>query len=266
MRFSNKVVVVTGGGNGIGREVVLEMLHRGAKVAAVDLREESLHELAELADAGEQLATFAVDISNRDAVEALPDQVAEALGEPDILINVAGIIQPFVRIVDLDYDVIDRVIDVNLYGTLHTVKAFLPRLLQRPAAQVVNVSSMGGFLPVPGQGVYGASKAAVSLLTEALYSELLDTPVGVTLVYPGAVGTDITANSGVDRPGAKDSPPEAEASAKQQTLSPQEAARLIVEGVAADKLHVFVGRDSRVMNLLTRTAPRRGTDPRRGCR
>ena len=257
MRFSNKVVVVTGGGNGIGREVVLEMLHRGAKVAAVDLRKDSLNETAELADAGDRLATFAVDITDRDAVDSLPAQVAEALGEPDILINVAGIIQPFVRIVDLDYDVIERVIDVNLYGTLHTVKAFLPRLLQRPAAQVVNVSSMGGFLPVPGQGVYGASKAAVSLLTEALYSELLDTPVGVTLVYPGAVGTDITANSGVDRPGAKDDPPEAEASAKQQTLSPQEAARLIVEGVAADKLHVFVGRDSRVMNLLTRTAPRR---------
>jgi short-subunit dehydrogenase len=90
--------------------------------------------------------------------------------------------------------------DVNLYGTIHTAKAFSPRLLGRPTAQVLNVSSMGGFLPVPGQTVYGASKAAVKLLTEGLYAELLETDVRVTLVFPGAVRTEITANSGVEAP------------------------------------------------------------------
>ncbi|HRD39265.1 MAG TPA: SDR family NAD(P)-dependent oxidoreductase, partial [Bacteroidia bacterium] len=70
-------------------------------------------------------------------------------------------------------------------------KSFLPHLLKRPEAHIVNISSMGGFLPVPGQSIYGATKAAVKLLTEGLRSELLDTNVRVTLIFPGAIGTNI---------------------------------------------------------------------------
>ena len=187
----------------------------------------------------------------------MPERVATALGEADALINVAGIIQPFVRVADLDWDVIERVIDVNLYGTLHTVKAFLPGFLQRPTAHVVNVSSMGGFLPVPGQSVYGASKAAVRLLTEGLYAELLPTGVTVTLVLPGAVGTDITGNSGVDRPGAA---VDGEApDSRFPMTSPAEAGRIIVDGVEKDRLYVFVGKDARVLNLINRLVPKAST-------
>lgn len=255
MRVSGKVVVVVGGGNGIGREVVLELLRRGARVAAVDVREESLARTVELAPAGAQLVTFPVDITDRATVEQLPDQVTTALGDADGLINVAGIIQPFVRVADLDYDLIERVVDVNLYGTLHTVKAFLPRLLDRPVASIANVSSMGGFLPVPGQTVYGASKAAVRLLTEGLYAELVDTTVEVSLIFPGAVATEITGNSGVASPV---SPEEAERS-RFPTTAPDAAARMIVDGIEAARFHVFVGKDARIMNLLNRLAPRRST-------
>jgi short-subunit dehydrogenase len=73
---------------------------------------------------------------------------------------------------ELGYEAIERVMNVNFYGTLYMTKTFLPHLLTRPEAHVVNVSSMGGFLPVPGQVIYGASKAAVKLLTEGLHSEL----------------------------------------------------------------------------------------------
>lgn len=255
MKIAGKVIVVIGGGNGIGREVVLELLRRDARVAAVDLRQDSLDETVRLAGAGDRLATFRVDITDRALVEALPAQVASALGPVDGLVNVAGIIQPFVRLADLDFAAIERVIDVNLYGTLHTVKAFLPHLLERPVAHVANVSSMGGFLPVPGQTVYGASKAAVRLMTEGLYAELLDTNVGVSVVFPGAVRTDITANSGVDSPVAAS---DAEAS-KFPTTAPDDAARTIVDGIEKDRLHIYVGRDSRLMNLLNRLAPRRST-------
>ena len=224
MKLAGKTVVVTGGGNGIGREVVLELLRRGAKVAAIDLREEALAATAELAGAGDRLATIALDITDREAVDALPARVAADLGPADGLVNVAGIIQPFVRIADLDHDTIRRVIDVNLYGTLYTVKAFLPGFLERPVAHVANVSSMGGFLPVPGQSVYGASKAAVRLLTEGLYAELLDTRVAVTLILPGAVRTDITGNSGVEAPGGAAAAEAAERSRFPST-SPAEAGR-----------------------------------------
>lgn len=255
MKVANKVIVVTGGGNGIGRQVVLELLGRGARVAAIDIRRDSLDETVRLADAGDRIATFVVDITDREAVGALPSMVSDALGAVDGLINVAGIIQPFVRLADLDHDAIERVINVNLYGTIHTVKAFLPQLLDRPVGHVANVSSMGGFLPVPGQTIYGATKAAVRLLTEGLYAELRETRVGVSVVFPGAVGTDITTNSGVASPGSAAS----EDGSSFPTTSAEDAATIIVDGIEADRLHIFVGRDSRLMNLLTRLAPRRAT-------
>ena len=254
MNVAGKVIVVTGGGNGIGRQVVLECVRRGARVAAVDISQEGLDGTTELAAAGDRVVTFTVDLTDRAAVDALPQQVAEALGPADGLIHVAGIIQPFVHVVDLDFAAIERVLDVNLYGTLNTVKAFLPVLLERPEAHLANVSSMGGFLPVPGQTIYGASKAAVRLLTEGLYAELLDSSVGVSVVFPGAVSTDITTNSGVDLPGAA-----AQEGSSYPTTSAEDAGRMIVDGIEAGKLHIFVGRDARLMNLANRLAPRRST-------
>jgi len=255
MDFADKVVVVTGGGNGIGQQVVLELIRRGARVAAVDIREESLIETMNLAGAGDRLATFVVDITDRNATKALPERVIAAHGVVDGLINVAGIIQPFVKLNELDYEVIERVIDVNLYGTIHMVKAFLPHLLDRPVAHVANVSSMGGFLPVPGQTIYGASKAAVKLLTEGLYAELLDTNVGVSVIFPGAVATEITSNSGVEIPGNIAN----EAEMRARTTSPEDAARIILDGIEAGDLQIFVGRDSKMMNLFNRVSPKRST-------
>lgn len=255
MKVRDKVIVVTGGGDGIGRRVVLELLSRGARVAAADIREENLRETAGLADAGDRLATFVTDVTDRAGVHALPGKVVDAFGTVDGYVSNAGIIQPFVRLAELDYDAIDRVINVNLYGTIHMAKAFLPLLLDRHVAHLANVSSMGGFLPVPGQTVYGAAKAGVKLLTEGLYAELLETSVGVSVIMPGAVATDITANSGVDI----DVDPETAEAASARTTSPEDAAKIIVDGIEDDRLHIYVGRDSRMMNLANRVAPRRST-------
>lgn len=255
MKVRDKVIVVTGGGNGIGRELVLTLLARQARVTAVDIRGDSLDEIAKIAAAGARLQTAVVDITDRAVTAALPDRVIAHHGSVDGLIDNAGIIQPFVTFDELDFASIDRVLNVNLYGTINMVKAFLPHLLGRPEAHIANVSSMGGFLPVPGQTMYGATKAAVKLLTEGLYAELLETNVKVSVIMPGAVGTDITSNSGVDIPieGAA-----AEEGAMRAT-SPQEAARIIVDGIEDDQLHIFVGSDSRMMNLAVRLSPRRAT-------
>lgn len=256
MKVAGRVIVVVGGGNGIGRQVVLELVRRGAAVAVVDVRQDALDQTAALAAADDRLHTFQVDITDRDAVAELPGQVADALGAVDGLINVAGIIQPFVRLVDLDHEAIDRVLAVNLHGTLNTVKAFLPHLLARPVAHITNVSSMGGFLPVPGQTIYGASKAAVKLLTEGLYAELRDSDVRVSLVFPGAVRTGISANSGVETGGAASAE---EGGSRFPLTEPEDAARTIVDGIESDRYHIYVGRDARLMNLLNRLAPRRST-------
>ncbi len=254
MKVNDKVVVVTGGGSGIGRALVLELLSRGARVAAADIRPESLQETARLAGAGDRLAGIIVDVSDREAIGQMPDRVVESFGVVDGIISNAGIIQPFVRVNELEYDAIDRVIDVNLYGTIHLTKAFLPHLLERPEAHIAAMSSMGAVLPIPGQTVYGAAKAAIKLLVEGLYTELLDTNVGVTVVVQGAAATNITTNSGIELPeGAADSAEQT----RFPTVSPEQAATTIIDGIEANRLHVYVGRDARFFRIAQATAPRR---------
>jgi short-subunit dehydrogenase len=251
MKAKNKVLVVTGAGSGMGREIVLELLKREARVAAVDLNQKTLEENASLARAdGSSLKTFVVDITDRGAVAGLAQAVVAHFGAVDGFINCAGIIQPFVRFADLDDQVIERVFAVNWGGTLHLTKAFLPLLLQRPEAHLVNFSSMGGFVPFPGQTAYGASKAAVKLLTEGLHSELADTRVRVTLVFPGAVATNIKANSGV---GAGDEPAEQ----KNKAYPAGRAARDVLDAMERDRFRVLVGKDAKLLDVLYRLDPRR---------
>ncbi len=251
----NKVIVVTGAGSGMGRALVLALVKKGLRVAAVDLNEATLKETVALAGQPGKVSAHIVNVSDRQAVEALPAQVIAAHGAVDVIINNAGIIQPFVRLNDLQYDAIERVLNVNLYGVIYMTKAFLPHLLTRPAAHVVNVSSMGGFFPVHGQTLYGASKAGVKLLTEGLYSELLATNVRVTVVFPGAIATNISQNSGV----AIQTAAAGEASPSFKMTSADDAAQIIIDGIERDAFQVYVGRDAKMMNLLYRLSPRRAT-------
>jgi NAD(P)-dependent dehydrogenase (short-subunit alcohol dehydrogenase family) len=251
MKLDGSVVVVTGAGSGLGRQLTIELLRRGARVAAVDVRADGLAETEQLASAGSRLSVHVVDITDRAAVEALPEQVIAHHGTIDAVINNAGIMQPFVTVAEADYALVERILAVNFWGTLHMVKTFLPHLMARPAAHVVNVASMGAFLPVPGQSIYGASKAAVKLLTEGLYAELLDTDVRVTVVLPGGMGTDIARNSGVEIAGME------EAAAKTRVTSAPDAARTILDGMEADRLHILVGRDAKTMMAAVRLSPTR---------
>lgn len=253
MKVAGRVLVVTGAGSGIGREVALEVLRRGGRVAAVDINPTTLAETEGLAAAGDRISTHVLNIADRDAVEALPDAVVDQHGSVDGIINCAGIIQPFVRLKDLDYETIDRVFGVNWFGTLFLTKTFLPVLLGRPEGHIVNVSSMGGFLPVPGQTIYGASKAAVKLLTEGLHSECAGTNVDVTIVFPGAVATNITANSGVAIPTSG-----ADTEKMTQRITPADkAATIILDGMERDAYRVMVGGDARFMDRIYRLDPRR---------
>jgi NADP-dependent 3-hydroxy acid dehydrogenase YdfG len=253
MKIQNKIIAVTGGGNGMGREMTLQLLARGAKVAAIDIRKEALDETEQLAGAGRgNFAAFVADITDREAVEKMPARIIDRFGAVDGLINNAGVIQPFVKLNKLAFDAIERVMNINFYGTVNMVKAFLPKLLVRPEAHIVNISSMGGFLPVPGQTVYGASKAAVKLLTEGLHSELLTTSVRVTVVFPGSIGTDIAAHSGVTMEGLTEEQKKA-----YKTLPPAKAAQIILDGMEKNKYRVLVGQDAAMMDFLCRLSPER---------
>lgn len=251
MNVNGKVFVVTGGGNGIGREVALQLLKKGARVADVDIKPEALIETARLAgNPRDGLTTHVLNITDKASVEALPQAVMAAHGTVDGVVNVAGIIQKFVQFKDLDFIEIERVMNINFWGTLYMVKAFLPYLIKRPEASITNVSSMGGFLPVPGQTLYGASKAAVKLFTEGLNSELHDTNVHVTVVFPGAIGTNIAANSGVTNLGAS-------AENSKIKMTPVDVAgAAIVEGIEKNAYRVLIGSDAKMMDFFYRLMPR----------
>lgn len=262
MQITDKVFVVTGGGNGIGREVVLGLLARGARVAALDLRETSLEETASLANAPEgQLSLHTVDVSSLDEVTRAFAEVISAHGHIDGLLNVAGIIQQFVPLLDLEIAEIEKVMGVNFWGVVYTTKAALPHLTTRPEACIINVASMGGFIPVPGQSAYGASKAAVKLLTEGLYAELRETGIAVTIVYPGAIGTDISANSGVAAP--RSTGADSGESGKKQSFtmtSAADAGAQIIEAVEKGPYRMTIGRDAATLDRLSRLAPQRATE------
>jgi short-subunit dehydrogenase len=255
MKIESKVWVVTGAGNGIGRALSLLLLEKGASVAAVDISESALQETAALAGSRkDRLSTHVVNITERGVVEQLPEQVIAAHGAVDGVINCAGIIQRFIKFKDLPYADIERMIDVNFYGTVYMTKAFLPHLLSRPEGHVVNITSMGAFLPVPGQTLYGASKAATKLFTEGLYSELTGTNVHVTVVFPGAIETNIAANSGVSIQVSDTS-----SSKGMKTTPVRVAAETIVKGIESNSFRVLVGSDAKFMDFLYRLMPQRAT-------
>ena len=254
MRIAGKVFLLTGAGSGMGREMAHQLIAKGAKVAALDIHLPQLLETKQICSADESnFLPLALDISDRSAVHSLPDQVIKHFGQVDGIINNAGIIQPFVRVNELSFEAIDHVMNVNFYGSVAVVKAFLPHLLARPEAHIVNISSMGGFLPVPGQSIYGASKAAIKLFSEGLYAELKETAVRVTVVFPGAIATNITGNSGVEVPSSS-------GSSGMVALPATDAARIILAGMENNQFHVFVGSDSKFMDILCRIAPEFATN------
>ena len=246
------VLVVTGAGNGVGRAVALEAIRRGAKVAGVDISQAGLDETAKLAGPVDRFSTHALDITDKSAVDALPEQVRARFGEVDGLVHLAAIIHPFLRVKDLDDATIERVINVNWWGTVYLDRAFLPVLLERPEGHIVNTSSMGGFIPVPGQTIYGASKAAVKLFTEGLYAECRGTRVHVTVVMPGGMSTNMPANSGV----TVDIDPAKAAELAKNLTTPEGAANAILDGMEKNAYRVLVGRDAKLMDILYRVYPK----------
>lgn len=252
VQIANKVFVVTGAGNGMGREVVLGLARRGARVAAVDLDEQGLAETAHLSrDSRTTVSTHTVNVTDRAAVAALPAQVIDAHGQIDGVVNIAGIIHRFVPFIELSHDEIDRIMAVNFSGTVNMCRVFLPILLERPEANLTNMSSLAALLPFASQSLYGASKGAVKQFSEGLYAELLDTSVRVVTLFPGNISTNLTGNSGVQMVDA--------GSRKVRSTTPEAAGQRIVDGVADDRFRVVIGTDARLLSALTRISAKRTT-------
>lgn len=253
MKINNKVFVVTGGGSGVGRELVINLLARGARVAAVDINQEALEEVANHTGGSQNnLSIHAVNVAVRESVEALPEQVTACHHVVDGIINNAGIIQPFLGLYETGYDIIQKVFNVNLNGTLYMTKAFLPYLKARPEAYIANVSSCGALTPFPGETIYGASKAAVKILTEGLYSELQNSKVRVMVVFPGGINSNILDNSGIETDQRMVYLREKFAFL---LLTPQKAAKIIIRGIERNRYRLTPGLDATLVDFFCRLSP-----------
>lgn len=187
--LSDKVAVVTGAASGIGRCLALGLRDKGCRLALVDIDARGL-ELVRAELEGAQVTTHVADVSNRDRMRALADEVAAAHGAVHVLINNAGVSYEgaFNATPLEDWD---HVVGVNLWGVIHGCHFFMPHLAKAERAHIVNLSSLLGIVAMGGQSVYSATKFAVRGLSETLWEELRPTTVGLTVVHPGAVATPI---------------------------------------------------------------------------
>ncbi len=247
MKIKNKRIIVTGAGSGIGRDLTLQLLKKGAYVIGIDINEEELNKTKELTKG--DFDAYVVNIADDESINNFKKECAEKYSNIDCLINNAGIIQPFINFSELEMDIIYKVMNVNFFGPLKLTKLFLPIITKSNDGHIVNISSMGGFFPFPGQSIYGASKAAMKLFTEALYAELLNTNIHVTIVFPGAINTNIAKNSNAEIKVKK-------GNGSIKMLSSSLAAEQIIKGMEKNKFQMFVGSDSKAMNFMYKLNPK----------
>lgn len=250
-----KTAVVTGAASGIGEALAYDLAKRGCDLALVDLDGSALEAVAEKARRHAKVATYVCDMGDIDAVEALGADLLTAHPAIDVLINNAGVAIGG-DVVHLSRQDIEWLMNINFYGVVTLTRALLPHLLERPQAQIANVSSVFGLIAPPGQAPYCASKFAVRGFSEALRRELAGTGVGVSVIHPGGIKTAIAKSarvaSGADPVTFADAGTEFE---KKAITTPAKAAQIILAGIERRSPRILVGPDAHVIAVIARLAP-----------
>ncbi|HJP40772.1 MAG TPA: SDR family NAD(P)-dependent oxidoreductase [Dehalococcoidia bacterium] len=225
-RLNGKTAVVTGGGSGIGRGMCLAFAAEGMSVVVSDIQEDAAEAVAaEVRETGQKALAVCTDVAKRDSVRELADRSFAEFGTVHVLCNNAGVFT-FKNMVDLTHDDWKWVIGVNLDGVVNGVTQFVPRLIaQGGEAHIVNTSSTAGLYPGGGVLSYVTAKYAVTGLTEHLRRDLAKIDIGVSLLCPGNVRTQID-HSGRNRPdelgGPEETPAEFLAARAHRTIPPNE--------------------------------------------
>jgi len=245
MDITGSVAVVTGGASGIGRATVLELARRGADVAVADIHEERLEEVrVAVEELGRRVLTMRCDVAYDDQVDHLRHEVLEEMGRVDIVMNNAGVavMGPPETISMQDWD---WILQVNLFGVIRGVRAFLPQMMERGSGHIVNTSSLAGLYAYNWDVIpYITGKFGVAGFTEGLALYTRPHGVGVSLLCPGLVDTNLGETSrvaGVDDPAQwlKGFP-----LADEPAAAPETVATLVCDAIAEDRFLVLTNPDT----------------------
>jgi len=253
----NSVTVVTGAASGIGRALAMGLARERARLVLADINQAELAQTAALIEAEgfETPATYALDVSARDAVQAFADDVDARFGGADIIINNAGVTH-FSKVEDLSYEDFEWIMNIDFWGVIHGTKAFLPQMRRKGNGHVVNISSIFGIVGAPAQSAYNAAKFAVRGFTEALRLEMRDTPIVVSCVHPGGVKTGIMRTARYLQHVPTDAREKMWSDFDTLPIMPAEkAALIIINGIRKNKGRIIVGNDARWMEWIQRLMP-----------
>ena len=260
--LNDKVVVITGAGSGMGREMALIAARQGALLAVSDWNEQGLAETVDLLKAAgaRELRSDVVDVSDRAAVAEHAQAVVEQFGRVNVVVNNAGVTVTG-DFEEMSYEDFDWIVGVNFMGVVNGTKEFLPHLIASGDGALVNISSLFGLISMPGQTAYNATKYAVRGFSEALREEMLINghQVSVTCVHPGGIKTGIARN------GRKTASQDAESidsffEKKLARMTAEKAAEIIIKGTLAGKARVLVGIDAHAMHHFAKLTGSRYQD------
>jgi short-subunit dehydrogenase len=249
---------VTGAAGGIGRALALELAARGADLALADRDEAGLASVAAEIGSKQKVTTHRVDVGEPADITAFAQAAIAAHPSLNILINNAGVAL-MGSFTEIDQSQMEWLMNINFWGTVHATRAFLPHLATRPAAHIVNLSSIFGIIAPPGQTAYSAAKFAVRGFSESLRHELqmAQSPVRLSVVHPGGVATNIARNSRVGSL-MTDNGRRVEAIERFEKIAkttPLQAAQRIIAGIEKNEPRILIGSDARLMDLLQRFRP-----------
>jgi NAD(P)-dependent dehydrogenase (short-subunit alcohol dehydrogenase family) len=252
---TGKRVLITGAASGIGRATAVASARRGAQLVLTDLNDAPLQATAEeiRADGGTVSYVKALDVSDHAAVAAMADEIHNAHGSLDVVMNIAGI-AVWGAVETLSHEQWRRVVDVNLMGPIHVVECFVPAMIAAGrGGHLVNVSSAAGLFGLPWHAPYSATKFGLRGVSEVLRFDLRRHDIGVSLVCPGAVDTGLVNT--VEIAGIRGTGPEIDrfrALFRRHAVTPERAAERILEGVERNRYWVYTSPEIRVFHFLQR--------------
>lgn len=254
--FQNKVAAITGASSGIGRALAVQLAKSGAKLAISDINEQRLQETTEQIKAlGAEVYATPCDVAKVESVQAFVKGTIDTFGQVDLVFNNAGIALGKKSLTELNYEEWEKIMGVNLWGVIYGSKEFLPHLLQRPEAAIINISSVFGLAGIPEQLPYCTTKFAVRGFTEALRGELSHTNVKVYCVHPGGINTNIAEFALEEAQSDPTKRKEVENFKKMLIHSPERAANTILDAVRKNRYKVLIGEEAYVFDWMTRALP-----------